>query len=70
MVSHVIFNPGTKSTVKSMAEGIVTIAYDSSVLIETDYILHNPVSVTHSKIFEFIFSISNGVKWTKVSLEF
>ena len=70
MVGHIIFNPGTKSTVKSMAEGIVTIAYDSSVLVETDYILHDPVSVVHPKIFEFIFSVPDGVKWTKVSPEF
>ena len=70
MVSHIIFNLGTKSAVKSMAEGIITIAYDSSVLIETDYILHNPVSIMHPKVFEFIFSISDGIEWTKVSPEF
>ena len=70
MVGHVIFNPGTKSAVKSMVEGIVTIAYGSSVLVEMDYILHNPVSIMHPKVFEFIFSISDGIEWTKVSPEF
>ena len=70
MVSHIIFNPGTKSTVKSVTEEIITIAYDSSVLVEMDYILHNLVSVMHLKIFKFIFSISNSVKWTKVSPKF
>ena len=69
MVSHIIFNPDTKSAVKSIAERVITIAYDSSMLVETDYILHNLVSIAHPKIFEFIFSISNGVKWTKVSPE-
>lgn len=56
--------------VKGMAKGIVTIADNSSMLIETDYILHNPVSVTHPKIFEFIFSITDGIKGAKIGSEF
>ncbi len=70
MMSHIILDACTKSTVESMAKGIVAVANLGGILIELNHILHDLVSVTHPEMFEGIFSISDGVEGTKVGSEF
>ncbi len=53
-----------------MAEGIVTVANLGGILVELNYVLHDLVSVMHPEMFEGILGISNGIKSTKVGLEF
>ncbi len=70
VVSHIILNIYAKSTVESMAKGIITIANLGGVLIELNHILHDSVSIAHLEMFESILGISNSIEWTKVGLEF
>ncbi len=70
MVSHIILDVGAKSVVEGIAEGIITVANLRGILIKLNYILHDLVSVMHPKMFESILSISDGIKRTKVGLEF
>ncbi len=67
MVSHIILNACTKSTVESMVEGIVAIANLGGILIELNHVFHDSVSVAHLEMFEGILSISDGIERTKVS---
>ncbi len=72
-MSHIILDASTKSTVESMAKGIVAVANLGGILIELNHILHDLVSVTHPEMFEGIFGIfgiSDGVEGTKVGSEF
>ncbi len=70
MVSHIILNVCAKCAVESMVKGIVAVANLGGVLVELNHILHDSVSVVHPEIFEGILSISDGIKGTKVGLEF
>ncbi len=60
MVSHIILNACAKSTVESMAKGIVAVANLGGILIELNHVLHDSVSITHPEMFEGIFGISDG----------
>ncbi len=70
VVSHIILDVCTKSTVESMAKGIVAVANLGGILIELNHILHDSVSVMHPEMFEGIFGISHGIEGTKVGSEF
>ncbi len=70
VVSYIILDTCTKSMVEGMAEGIITVANLEGTLIELNHALHDSVSVMHLEMFEGILSISNGIKRTKVGLEF
>ncbi len=70
VVSYIIINVCTKSMVESMVKGIVAVANLGGVLVELNHILHDLVSVAHPEMYEGILSISDGIKRTKVGLEF
>ncbi len=70
VVSHIILNACTKSTVESMVKGIVAVANLGGILIELNHILHNLVSIVHPEMFESILSISDDIEGTKVGSEF
>ena len=70
VVSHIILNACTKSTVESMVKGIVAVANLGGILIELNHILHNLVSIVHPEMFESILSISNDIEGTKVGSKF
>ncbi len=70
VMSHIILNACTKSAVEDMAKGIVVVADLGGVLIELNHVFHDSVSVMHPEMFESILGISNGIKGTKVGLEF
>ncbi len=70
MVSHIILNVCAKSTVESMANGIVTVANLGGILIELNHILHDLVSIAHLEMFKGILGISDSIKGTKVGSEF
>ncbi len=40
------------------------------ILVKLNYILHDSVFIMHPEIFECVLSISDGVKRTRVGLEF
>ncbi len=70
VVSHIILNVCTKSTVESMVEEIIAVANLGGILIEPNHILYNSVSITHPEIFEGILSISDGIERAKVGSKF
>ncbi len=70
VVSHIILNVCAKSTVESMAKGIVAVANLGGILIELNHILHDSVSIAHPEMFGGILGISDSIKRTKIGSKF
>ncbi len=69
-MSHIILNACVKSTVESMAKGIVAVANLGGIFIELNHIFHDLVSIVHPEMFEGILRISDSIKRTKIGLKF